>query len=134
MRYYDTELFANTRPNSGTNGTIRANGDWTRSIQRNEAKDNYFIQQLDIKGKFATGKIEHQFLAGVDTESFKTYTTVYSNFSNYDTINIFEDYNATNEAAIPTLNKSSPSAPITRSGIYVQDLIHFLINGNYLQD
>ncbi len=126
MRYYDTELFANTRPNSGTNGTIQANGDWTRSIQRNEAKDNYFIQQLDVKGKFATGKIEHQFLAGIDTEFFKTYTTAYSNFSNYDTINIFEEYNATNEAAIPTLNKSSlTTAPITRSGIYVQDLIHF---------
>lgn len=126
MRYYDTELFANTRPNSGTNGTIQANGDWTRSIQRNEAKDNYFIQQLDVEGKFATGKIEHQFLAGIDTEFFKTYTTAYSNFSNYDTINIFEDYNATNEAAIPTLNKSSlTTAPITRSGIYVQDLIHF---------
>ncbi|GGC93644.1 TonB-dependent receptor [Flavobacterium lutivivi] len=126
MRYYDTELFANTRPNSGTNGTVQANGDWTRSIQRNEAKDNYFIQQLDVKGKFATGKIEHQFLAGIDTEFFKTYTTAYSNFSNYDTINIFEEYNATNEAPIPTLNKSSlTTAPITRSGIYVQDLIHF---------
>jgi iron complex outermembrane receptor protein len=126
MRYYDTELFANTRPNSGTNGTIQANGDWTRSIQRNEAKDNYFIQQLDVKGKFATGKIEHQFLAGIDTEFFKTYTTAYSNFSNYDIINIFEEYNATNEAAIPTLNKSSlTTAPITRSGFYVQDLIHF---------
>ena len=126
MRYYDTELFSNTRPNSGTNGTVQTNGNWTRSIQRNEAKDNYFIQQLDVKGKFTTGKIEHQFLAGIDTEFFKTYTTAYSNFSNYDTINIFEDYNPENEAAIPTLNKNTlTTAPINRSGVYVQDLIHF---------
>lgn len=126
MRYYDTQLFSNTRPNSGSNGTVQTNGDWTRSIQKNEAKDNYFIQQFDVKGKFNTGKLEHQFLIGLDNELFKTYTTAYSNFSNYDTINIFEAYQPQNEPTIPTLAKNTlTTAPIYRSGVYVQDLIHF---------
>jgi iron complex outermembrane receptor protein len=126
LRFYQTDLLSNTRPNSGTNGTVQANGDWTRSIQRAEAKDNYYIQQLDLKGDFKTGKISHQFLFGMDTESYKTNTTAYKNFNNYDTINIFEEYNASLEAAIPTLEKNTlTTAPINRFGAYVQDLISF---------
>lgn len=125
IRYYDTELFSNTRPNSGTNGTVQSNGDWNRSIQRAEAKDNYFMQQLDLKGVFATGKIEHNVLIGADVENFKTNTTTFNN-SNYNTINIFEDYNPSNEPTIPTLPKNTlTEAPISRMGIYAQDLISF---------
>jgi iron complex outermembrane receptor protein len=126
IRYYQTELFSNTRPNTGTNGAIAANGDWNRSIQKADSQDNYFIQQLDLKGNFQTGKIKHQFLLGYDTERFKTKTTSYKNFNNYDTINIFEDYNPSGEAAIPTLEKNTlTTAPINRIGFYVQDLISF---------
>jgi iron complex outermembrane recepter protein len=127
VRYYQTDLFTNARPNSGTNGTIQANGNWTRSIQRAAAKDNYFIQQLDLKGDFKTGKLSHQILVGADTEMFKTETTAYTN-KIYDTtpINIFQDYNPINEAAIPSLDISSTTnAPIKRVGAYVQDLIGF---------
>ena len=125
-RFYQTELFSNTRPNSGTNGTVSANGDWNRSIQKAEAKDNYFIQQVDLKGNFNTGKVGHQFLLGYDREIFKTISTAYKNFNNYDTINIFEDYNPATEAAIPTLEKNTlTTAPINRLGFYVQDLISF---------
>ena len=126
IRYYDTELFSNTRPNSGTNGTVQTNGDWNRSVQRNIAKDNYFMQQLDIKGLFDTGKIKHNVLFGLDAESFNTSTTAFNNASNYDTINIFENYNPANEPAIPVLTKNTlTEAPINRFGIYAQDLISF---------
>ena len=124
IRYFETELFSNTRPNSGTNGTVQANGDWNRSIQRTKAKDNYFMQQLDLKGLFSTGTIEHNVLVGTDFENFKTNTTAYNSFTNYDTINIFQDYNPSNEAAIPTLTENTlTEAPISRFGIYAQDLI-----------
>ncbi|CAM3601078.1 TonB-dependent receptor [Flavobacterium gelidilacus] len=126
IRYYDTELFSNTRPNTGSNGGVQTNGDWNRSIQKTEAKDNYFMQQLDLKGLFTTGKIEHNVLFGADVENFKTSTTAYNQFSNYDTVNIFEDYNPANEAAIPTLTENTlTKAPINRFGVYAQDLISF---------
>ncbi|WP_339837180.1 TonB-dependent siderophore receptor [uncultured Flavobacterium sp.] len=126
IRYYDTELFSNTRPNTGSNGGVQTNGDWNRSIQRTEAKDNYFMQQLDLKGLFTTGNIKHNVLIGADVENFKTATTAYNQFANYDTINIFENYNPANEPSIPTLTKNTlTDAPISRFGIYAQDLISF---------
>ena len=74
---------------------------------------------------FNTGKIEHQFLVGIDSEQFKTTTTAYKN-KTYDKINIFDDYNPTNETAIPTLDKNTlTTAPVHRFGVYVQNLIHF---------
>lgn len=125
LRFYETDLFTNSRPNA-SGGTIQANGNWTRSIQRSEVKDNYFIQQLDLKGKFSTGKIEHLILFGADSEIYKTKTTAYTVKSNYDTINIFQDYNSVNEPAIPTLPQSTlTTAPVNRFGIYTQDLISF---------
>jgi iron complex outermembrane receptor protein len=126
IRFYTTDLFSNTRPNSGTNGTVQANGNWNRSIQRTQAKDNYFIQQLDLTGAFKTGKLDHKVLVGADVENFKTQTTVYNSFANYDTVNIFENYNTAAEPVIPTLSKNTlTTAPISRFGIYAQDLISF---------
>lgn len=123
LRFYDTDLFTNSRPNA-SGGTIQANGNWTRSIQRSEVKDNYYIQQLDLKGKFTTGKIEHQILFGADSETYKTKTTAYTVKTNYDTINIFQEYNSTNEPTIPTLPQATlTTAPVNRFGIYTQDLI-----------
>ena len=126
IRFYETDLLSNTRPNSGTNGTVQSNGNWTRSIQKAESKDNYFIQQLDLTGNFATGKIQHKLLVGMDSERFKTYTTAFKNYNNYDTINIFENYNASSEPTIPNLEKNTlTTAPINRIGGYIQDLISF---------
>lgn len=126
IRLYRTDLFSNTRPNSGTNGSVQTNGDWNRSIQRTEAKDKYFLQQLDITGVFRIGKIEHNVLFGTDVEHFKTKTTAYNPFANYDTLNIFEAYDTSLEPAIPTLTKNTlTTAPVSRFGIYVQDLISY---------
>jgi iron complex outermembrane receptor protein len=126
VRFYSTDLFSNTRPNSGTNGAVQPNGNWNRSIQRTQAKDNYIIQQLDLTGEFKTGKLDHKVLVGADVENFKTQTTVYNSFANYDTVNIFANYNAAAEPVIPTLSKNTlTTAPISRFGIYAQDLISF---------
>ncbi len=133
IRYYDTDLFSNARPNA-SGGTVQADGTWKRNIQRSEVKDNYYIQQLDLNGKFNTGKIEHQLLFGGDWEKFKTATTAYYGLTAannngqgyYDEINIFDEYNPTLEPAIPTLDKNTlTTTPINRFGVYVQDLIGF---------
>lgn len=122
IRYYKTELFSNTRPNTG--GLIGSNGNWTRNIQKTKTKDNYFTQQANLNGLFTIGKTEHNFLFGADVENYKTYTTRYNNISGYDTINIFEEYNPANEATIPnpTLN-SITTSPVSRVGVYIQDLV-----------
>lgn len=140
-RYYETDLFANTRPNA-SGGTVAANGDWNRNLQRSEVRDNYFLQQVDLKGKFTTGKIGHQVLTGIDSERYKTITTAYLGYSNanlyygnpahpegipyYDTVNIFEDYNPANEVVVNDLNKNTlTQVPVSRVGIYAQDLVSF---------
>lgn len=122
IRYYKTELLSNARPNTG--GAIGADGNWTRNIQKSKAKDNYFTQQANLNGLFSVGKTSHNFLFGADVENYKTISTRYNNANGYDTINIFEDYNPANEGAIPdpTLNTIT-SSPISRFGIYAQDLV-----------
>jgi iron complex outermembrane receptor protein len=141
FRYYDTDLFSNTRPNA-SGGTVAANGDWNRNLQRSEVRDNYLLQQVDLKGTFNTGKINHQLLTGIDSERYKTNTTAYLGFSNsnlfygnpahpegipyYDTVNIFQDYNPANEVVVNDLSKSTLTAvPVSRVGIYAQDLVSF---------
>ncbi|TRX41406.1 TonB-dependent siderophore receptor [Flavobacterium restrictum] len=132
LRYYQTDLFSTTRPNNGT--LITADGTYTRNLQRSEIKDNYFIQQLDLKGNFKTGTIDHNLLVGVESERYKTLTTAYFGLTKannngqayYDIINIFQPYNSALEKPAPELAKNTlTTAPINRVGFYVQDLISF---------
>ncbi|NHN26914.1 TonB-dependent siderophore receptor [Flavobacterium jejuense] len=121
IRYYETELFSNARPNTG--GLIADNGDWNRNVQKADTKDNYFTQQSNLNGLFSIGKTKHNFLFGADVENYKTYSTRYNN-EGYDTINIFEEYDPTNEGTIPTITKNRlTTTPISRFGIYIQDLV-----------
>jgi iron complex outermembrane recepter protein len=132
IRYYKTDLFANTRPNSPITSML-SNGNWTRGLQRSEAKDNYWMQELNLKGQFKTWNINHQTLFGIDTETYKTETlaSVYKNptknYSNqYDVINIFDTDLSTTRNDIPNMDKVTfTKAPIKRSGIFAQDLISF---------
>ena len=121
IRYYQTNLLANARPNTG--GLITENGDWNRNIQKADSKDNYFTQQANLNGLFAIGSTKHNMLVGADVENFKNYATRYNNVS-YDLINIFEDYNPDSETAIPDIPKNRvTTTPISRFGIYIQDLV-----------
>lgn len=132
FRYYKTDLFANTRPNSPIT-SMQANGDWTRGIQRNEAKDNYWLQEANLKGEFKTWNMKHQLLIGADTDTYKTVTlaSIYKNpnqgYQNiYDTINIFTTDLSTTRNDVPNMDKVTlTTAPVKRVGAYVQDLITF---------
>lgn len=130
IRYYNTDLFANTRPNSPIT-SMQTNGDWTRGLQRSEAKDNYWFQEVNLKGQFKTWNINHQILFGADTDTYKTETlaSTYKNASKsyrneYDVINIFTTDLSTARNDIPNMDKVSfTTAPIKRVGTFVQDLI-----------
>jgi len=123
LRYYNTDLFSNARPN--TSGSVIAqNGDWKRNIQRSAVDDSYFIEQLDLNANFKTGALKHQALVGFDIESSETQTTAYNQFANYDLINIYNDYNPAIEPAIPVMTQNTLTKnPLNRYGIYAQDLI-----------
>jgi len=137
LRYYNTDLFSNARPN--TSGSLIAqNGDWKRNIQRSAVDDNYFIEQIDLNANFKTGALKHQALVGFDIESSETRTTAYNLFTNYDQINIFNEYNPSLEPTIPTLTENTLTKnPLDRYGIYAQDLISLqkyvklLLGGRY---
>jgi iron complex outermembrane recepter protein len=121
-RNYNTDLFANTRPNSGT--LITKEGTWVRNIQRSKVSENYYLTQLDLNGTFKTGKIGHQLLLGMDNDQFKTLTTAYTPLARYDTINIFGTKKYGVRTDIPNLTAATlTTAPVSRVGVYVQDLI-----------
>jgi len=137
LRYYNTDLFSNARPN--TSGSVIAqNGDWTRNIQKSTVDDNYFIEQIDLNANFKTGALKHQALVGFDVESSETQTTAYNQFANYDLINIYNDYNPAIEPATPVMTQNTLTKnPLNRYGIYAQDLISLqkhiklLLGGRY---
>lgn len=130
FRHYNTNLFSNTRPNT-SGGTVQPNGDWQRNLQKRDTRDNYNINQLDLKGIFNTGFLKHQFLLGADFENYKTKDTRYNSFSDqqngedfYDVINIFNPDYADFRNDIPQLDPSRlTTTPVSRFGIYIQDLI-----------
>jgi iron complex outermembrane receptor protein len=125
FRFYNTELFANARPNSA-GSIIASNGNWKRNIQRSAISDRYFIQQFDVNSAFRTGFIKHQVLVGADFENFTTSTLNYNNFSKYDSVNVFNNYDSSLEPVIPTLTKNTNTDnPVARMGYYIQDLISF---------
>ncbi|MFN8357610.1 MAG: TonB-dependent receptor [Spirosomataceae bacterium] len=121
-RSYSTDLFSNTRPNTGA--LITADGTWIRNIQRSEVSENYYLGQVDLTGKFNTGQIQHTFLLGADTDQFTTLTDAYTQLARYDTLNIFGNKTYQIRTDVPTLSKNTlTTSPVSRFGVYVQDLI-----------
>ena len=124
-RDFDQALFATTRPNAGS--LIKADGLWTRNIQKSENSDKYMILQGDLTGTFNTGSIGHQVLLGFDRENFVQQTQQYAPLAKYDIVNVFEDLPSNSRNDVPVMNKSTFSDnPTDRYGIYFQDLISLL--------
>lgn len=137
---FKSSLFSAARANTGGN-MIQADGTWIRGLQKSRSDQDYFLLQADFTGKFTTGAVEHQLLAGADADQYYTgsytfQTTAYNNnLSNtsirnkniYDTINVFDPYGSTftRRYDIPYMAPNLlTSSPIFRTGVYVQDLLH----------
>ncbi|MBC7886725.1 MAG: TonB-dependent receptor [Ferruginibacter sp.] len=102
----------------------KANGDFRRPLNKIQSQEDYLIGNIDLVGKFKTGKLAHTLLTGVDADRY--YTTTYS-FNNplfYDTINILDPNKFVPRTDIPAASKLTRlQTPINRIGVYVQDLI-----------
>jgi iron complex outermembrane recepter protein len=122
LRQYKTELFANTRPNSGT--LITKEGMWIRNIQKTNIDDKYQLAQLDLTGKLNIGQTNHQLLVGIETDNIKTNTTIYNQIARYDTLNLFNKINYKTRTDIPNMTIATISnVPVSRFGVYFQNLI-----------
>lgn len=134
---YSTDLLSSLRPNAGindpnnpNNNLVRANGDWIRGVQRTNTEQDYSLAEIDLNGKFNTGKIKHTLLFGADADQSNTNTLAFKNINFYDKINIYNpsvilDKNSDYEnAIIPTMDKNTNAlANVKRAGVYFQDLI-----------
>lgn len=123
IRQNSSDLFSNTRPNTGT--AISQNGIWIRNLQKTNSKEDYNLAQFDLSGNIVVAGMKHQVLIGTDIEKFKTITNAYTQFARYDTVNIFkinEDQGRLNQPIMA--QSTTTTAPVNRFGVYFQDLIH----------
>jgi iron complex outermembrane receptor protein len=134
---YTTNLLSSLRPNTGindptnpNNNLVRANGDWIRGVQKTDTEQDYSLAEIDLNGKFNTGKIKHTLLIGADADQSNTATLAYKNINYYDKINIYnpsvilEKNSIYANTIIPSMDKNTNAdANIKRAGVYFQDLI-----------
>jgi iron complex outermembrane receptor protein len=133
-QFYKRDYFATERIQA------IANGDWTRSLGKVQTDENYFAAQVNLHGSFKTSFLEHRLLAGVDADH---YLTKNSDFSfpavaglpagSYDKINILDPAKYVQRTDVPlaTLVRKR-EAPVSRLGVYVQDLVKISSKFNVL--
>ena len=95
------------------------------------------MAEVDLTGKVVTGKLSHTILLGADADRYRTVSTAFvtnifnNNGANtslvnkniYDTVNIYDPATFNKRRDIPYLPVDRiTTAPITRWGVYVQDL------------
>ena len=102
----------------------KANGDWTRPLNKLKSDEESFGGQINVKGKVKTGSISHLVLAGMDADRYVTTNYAFDNPKTYDEFNILDHSKFTPRSDIPEANAvSRAELPSYRIGAYVQDLI-----------
>ncbi len=100
------------------------NGKWMRPLGRTNNAEDYYIAQLDLTGKFKTGRIAHTLLAGVDADHYYTTSFTFNQPATYDTINILDLTKYPQRTDIPAAFKIKVvNTPTKRFGAYMQDLV-----------
>lgn len=127
---YDNDQYSTTRPNA-SGQFVSEDGTWVRGLQRSGSKQNYFIAQADLIGKFTTGSIGHQVLAGIEFDEYRNSQSAYTyrnplldNKNVYDTINIYDLNRYVQRTDIPNIDLTRVTDnPVNRIGIYIQDMV-----------
>lgn len=104
----------------------KANGDWGRPLGRIDTKEKYYTAQVNLNGKFSTGKIEHNLLTGIDADHYLTETYNYDIQGKiYDSINILNPSKFVQRTDVPVAKRVTfVETPVNRVGVYVQDLVN----------
>jgi iron complex outermembrane receptor protein len=133
-RKFTNELFGAARPNANSqfiDSSAVNYGRWIRGLVKGKTNENYNFTSFDVTGKFNTGNLKHTLLAGVDADKISTdnYTFDYTQFRTdkkniYDTLNVFGTKQYLQRNDIPNVPWTLyTSAPVSRTGTYVQDFI-----------
>ena len=110
-----------------------ATGKWARPLNRAYNSEDYYVAQIDLTGKFKTGSLQHNVLAGVDGDRYYTKAFSYNQPTTYDTINILHPELYTPRTDMPDAARiKRVTTPINRLGVYVQDLIRISSKLNFL--
>jgi iron complex outermembrane receptor protein len=116
---------------AGLPNVVSKTGDWKRTLARAHSIEKDYTTQVNLNGKFTTGKILHQVLVGTDFTRVETQTDAFKIASNgtvvttYDKINILDPSLYTRRNDIPDAAlTTATTAPSNRFGIYVQDFVN----------
>ncbi|HTI92331.1 MAG TPA: TonB-dependent receptor [Puia sp.] len=115
----------------GNLNTASKTGIIARPLSRAHSLEKDYAAQATLEGKFSTGKFEHHFVAGADYTRVTTYTDAFviynangSVLKSYDTINLLDPAQYMQRSDVPNaLKTTETTAPSSRSGVFVQDLI-----------
>ncbi|WP_426491684.1 TonB-dependent siderophore receptor [Hymenobacter sp. 102] len=114
----------NGKPTKVLTGTPALYGNLVRGLQASEAKEDYFLGQVDVTGQVRTGFLKHTVLVGMDADKYNTRSIAYNAIVKYDSLNVFEPQRYAENSTVPNFTRNTRSyAPIRRVGVYVQDLI-----------
>lgn len=107
-----------------------ANGDWTRPLGKQRTDEQYYTGQVNLIGKFGTGELEYNLLAGIDADQTFTDNNDFSfpnagfGAGNYDKINLLDPKKYESRSDIPAFSLiRRRQVDLNRFGVYVQDLI-----------
>lgn len=117
-----------------------ANGDWTRPLGKILSTEDYYTGQVNVNGKFTSGALEHNLLAGADADRYLTTNNDFSfpavtglPANSYDKINILDPVKYKQRTDIPAATAIRKRvAPVNRVGVYAQDLIKLSSKFNLL--
>lgn len=124
---YNLDQFSTSRPTN-----IQADGTWNRGLQRSQIAENYYLGQVDLTGKFSTGKIQHNILVGADIDKYNSRNSAFAFVfdpanpasTTYDVINIYNPEQFQQRNDVPASRITSVNYnPVNRAGLYAQDLI-----------
>ncbi len=102
----------------------KANGDWTRPLNKTLSNENSIYGQVNVTGKINTGQLGHTILAGADVDHNIAESSKFDNPKTYDEFNILDHSKFQPRTDIPDAHVTSmTSTPTTRIGVYVQDLV-----------
>jgi iron complex outermembrane receptor protein len=115
----------------GNLNTASKTGIIARPLSRAHSIEKDYAAQVTLEGKFRTAIIEHHFVAGADYTRVTTYTDAYAIYNSngsalktYDTINLLNPAQYVQRSDVPSaLKTTETTAPSSRSGVFVQDLI-----------
>jgi len=134
FQHYDRDYFSVERVQA------QANGDWNRPLGKVLTAENYYNIQANLTGKFATGILKHEILAGADADHYLTTANSFTfpavaglPANAYDKINILDPGKYSPRTDMPHFtNTTRTKTPVFRTGIYAQDLIRISEKFNFL--